>query len=296
MKRFISVLLVGMMLMLLAVPCFAADTAKFIVRVVSETNSEVVISVDYDGGASFACYDFELKYNEKKLSVKSAVDGDGYYAFEKNVKSNDGAAMSAINSKSNPIKATMATTEPFKAVKGNDLVKVTFKKLSKDKITSSDISLKFTNCQTADFGNLKTDVKISISASSDTNTTASTVKTTVKTTDKATDKTTDKASDKTTVSGAVDPSKQSETSETVSAQTNENDTPSQGEDVQLPDDVEVNGSDADTEAESTDENTNKQNVNKIIVVAAAALCMIIIIVAVCIYVAKKTKVSSEEQD
>lgn len=275
MKRFVSVLLTVLMIFMLAVPAFAADAAKFRINVVSETDNEISITIDYEGGATFSCYDFELKYNAKKLSVKTAFDGAGFDAFSKNTKLNGGAVISTINSNSNPIKATCATTEPFKVVNGKDLAVINFKKLSSDKVSASDISLVFTNCQTAEFKDVKTVVESGLSGKTDGGASTSADKNTAA---NKTDAETDAAVSKAQSTGKDASEAQADNAADQTADT--------WHCVQDGDRVTSDNEDAETENE---EGSNK----KVIVVAAAAVCMLFVIAAVCVYVVKKTKKDDE---
>lgn len=275
MKRFVSVLLTVLMIIMLAVPVFAADTAKFRINVVSETDNEISITIDYEGGATFSCYDYELKYNAKKLSVKTAFDGAGFDAFSKETKMNGGAIISTINSNSNPIKGTCATTEPFKVVNGKDLAVINFKKLSSDKVSNSDISLVFTNCQTADFKDVKTVVESDLSGKTDGGASNPADKNTAA--DK-TDAETDAAASKIQSTGK-------DNSEALS-----DDITDQTADTWHC--VQDYGTDT---AENEDEIIDNEDGNskKVIVVAAAAVCMLFIIAAVCVYIVKKAKKDDE---
>lgn len=165
MKRFISVIIAAAVFMLSAVCAFAVTpTAKFSVNIVSETDTSLKISVDYEGGAEFNCFDFEIKYNDKLLRAEKAYDGNGMDAFSKQTKLDGGATISSANPAANPLKATFATTMPFKPVDGKDLFIVEFTKLSESSVKESDIELKFTNCQTGDFSEVNTSVEYKIEA------------------------------------------------------------------------------------------------------------------------------------
>lgn len=158
MKKTVSVILTLLMLFVLALPCFAAGSVSFSISTVSDNDSELVVSVNYDGGSSFQNIDFEMDYNSEKLRPTEAYEGDGLTEFVLSTKKSGGNAISMINKDSNPIKGVMATTSPFKPVKGKDLFIVKFQKLSEDSVSDGDLSLKFTNCQ-LDYENLKTEIK-----------------------------------------------------------------------------------------------------------------------------------------
>lgn len=265
MKKLISVLLMCAISVLLAVPCFAANTAKFNINVVSESNREIEISIDYEGGTAFACYDFEMEYNAEKLKVSSAIEGNGWDSFAKNTKLNGGAVISTINSNGDPIKGTCATTEPFKVVNGKDLVVVKFIKQTKDKINASDIKLKFTNCQTSDFQNIKVSVTNSLA-------------TAVSDTDAGT--------------SAEKKTEENNTAKTDKSESTDKNILTSEEQVT---DIENTVGESETVSELSEQNEENINGNskKIVVVASAAVCMLFIIVGVCAYVAKKAKNDAE---
>ena len=264
MKKLISIFLMCVISVLLAVPCFAANVSKFNINVVSESNKEIKISIDYEGGTAFACYDFEIEYNTKKLNVSSAIEGTGWDNFAKNTKRNGGAVISTINSNVYPIKGTCATTEPFKVVDGKDLVVVTFTKQTKDKIEASDITVKFTNCQTFDFQNIKASVTNSLAAA---------------------------VSDTDDGSSAEKQTEENNTEKTDESVNSEN-IPSESE--EKVEDTEIAVGESETASELIKQNEeNNDNSKKIVVIAAAAVCMLFIIIGVCAYVAKKAKNDAE---
>lgn len=270
MKKLISILSAAAIMLMLAVPCFAAGTAKFSINVISETDTQLSISIDYEGGSAFACYDFELKYNDKKLSVVSAIEGDGWERFAKDSKINGGAVISSINPTDNPIKGTCATTNPFVVIDGKDLALITFKKLVKEKVTSSDITLKFTNCQTVEFETLKTDIK---SMLADTPVTSASSGLTDK-------KTENSVSQSNGTEATPSEDKNSESKDDVSADVN-------------PDLTEKEVGEELSAAETENNSENTSNTKKIVVVAAAAICMVFVIAAVCVYLIKKSKNDGE---
>lgn len=266
MKKIISLFLAALTVFILAVPCFGASTVQFEVKFVSEDNGKAEITLDYAGGSSFCALDFEIKFNDKKLKCDSAVSGDGVDAFAKYVQKSGGAILTPMmNATSNPVKGSMASTIPFKAVNGRDICIVTFKKLGKEKISADDISVTITNCTTEDGTVLKTSVKNTMS----TVTTSATAKITQT---KATSVTS--AKDKKT-SASV--SKSETTLSTVTS-------------------VTESSTDTKTTETTKPAEPQKNNTKKIVTVGAATLCMVFIIVAVCIYVVKKTKKQDGEAE
>lgn len=280
MRKILSVLLAASIAFMLAIPCFAIKAAKFSVKTVSETDGEIVVSVDYEGGSTFSCFDIEMTYNEKKLKVTEAYDGDGLEAFIRDAKKNEGAMVaSVINKDKNPIKDSMAITASFRVVDGKDLFVAKFKKLSKDKVTADDIDVKFTNCATQ-----TEKVQASVSNLIGGGTAASKAPV--------------------TTSKAVQPSKSPENS---TAQTDKTENKS---DTTVSEKTDVKSSEASSEIKTDptsqegsenaeqelvteeiqpDETAKTDNTKKIIVVAAAVVCVLFVIAAVCVYISKKKK-------
>lgn len=266
MKKFISIFLAALTVFILAIPCFGASPVQFEVKLVSEDNGKAEISLDYAGGSSFCALDFEIKYNDKKLKCDSAVSGDGADAFAKYVQKSGGAILTPVmNATLNPIMGSMASTIPFKAVNGRDICIVTFKKLSKEKISADDITVTVTNCTTDDGTVLKT----SVTNTMGTVTTAATAK---PTRTKATSVTS--AKDNKTSASA---SKSETASSTVTSLTE-------------------SSANSETTETTKPAEPQKNNTKKIVTVGAAALCMAFIIAAVCIYVVKKTKKQDGETE
>jgi len=283
MKKILALLLIVPMIFALAVPSFAAKTVKFSVRTVSETDSEIVISVDYESGTPFNCFDIEVTYNEKKLKVLEAYDGDGLDAFVRYAKKNEGAvSASTVNKDTNPIKDSMAITSAFKVIDGKDLFVAKFKKLSKDKITANDIKVVFTNCATETekiqasvvntIGGGSTDGKVTSAAAKPTadNKTEKTV---------SAEKTSAEDNKETT---SVNDNKQESTSSELTSEQSETVT-----DVSADNKSETAEEISDSVTEITAEKQN--NTKKIIIISASAICLLFVIVAVCIFVSKKAK-------
>lgn len=252
MKKTASVLLAFLMLFVMILSCAAANPAKFSVNIVSESDTELVVSLDYDGGSSFQNFDFELKYNADKLKAKEAYDGDGSAAFQMYAKKNGGNAISIVNKDINPIKGAFAVTVPFKVVQGKDMFIFSFQKLSKQSVTKGDISVNFTTCQLDD-----TDVQVTVSlpfADGSSGSTASGSSTTLQKSEVAT-------ADTELVTADVSDS---------AAETAED---TEGEALAAEDD------------ETAEENNN--SAKKVIWVVAAAACMVIIITGVVVFLRKK---------
>lgn len=132
--------------MSLCVAAFAADSAKFAVNVVSENDTKATVTIDYEGGLSFNCLDFEVELSDR-VNVMNCDKGAGMRNFLINHDDNhDDISASSLNADSNPIKFSFISITAFKAENGKDLLTITLKKNSADKLTSKDVKLTVTNC------------------------------------------------------------------------------------------------------------------------------------------------------
>lgn len=273
MKRLVSLLLATAMLFMLAIPSFAVKAAKFSMKPVSETDNEIVLSIDYEGGSTFNCIDFEINYNEKKLKPTEAYDGDGLEAFIRDLKKQGGAGASAINKDSKPIKGSMAVTSMFKVVNGKDLFVIKFKKLAKDKVSTDDVEIVFTNCASE-----SEKVKASVSNQLGGGTAGSSTSVVSK----------PSASTKKEVVSSVN--KPDENSKTETTATNENSETKTPAEEQTSVNTERVTADTNHGVPDIEEKTVVQkpdNAKKTIGITAVALCIILVIVAVCVYISKK---------
>lgn len=266
MKKTVSVFLTLLMLFALALPCFAENPAEFSINIISESDKELAVSVNYDGGSTFQNIDFELKYDYKKLKPTEAVDGDGLTEFIIYTKKNSGNAISMINKDVNPIKGVMATTVPFKVVQGKDLFVIKFQKLSKAKATDGDLSLKITNCQ-LDYVNIKTTVSSPWTGG-----------TTAKTT------TTTQNSVATEKSNAASTAQNSEVTQTPLSQLND-----VSEQPEISDEYELTDI-QDTEQKTAD---TKTNVKKAVWIPALVICILFVAVAAAVFINRKKENNKE---
>lgn len=146
MKKIISFFIAAIMTCCLCLPAFAAQSATFAVNVVSEDNSKAVVSIDYEGGAAFNCLDFEIKLSSK-VSVEKSATGAGLRNFKIYTEDTEGGAvLTSFNKDVNPMMFTFASISGFKAVNGKDLLVLTLKKTSADKLKADDVKLNVTNC------------------------------------------------------------------------------------------------------------------------------------------------------
>ena len=143
MKRIISIFVTAVIAMSLCVAAFAADSAKFAVNVVSENDTKATVTIDYEGGLSFNCLDLEVELSDR-VSVMNCEKGAGLRNFMINHDSKD--MVLSFNDTTNPIGFAFASIVEFKAENGKDLLTITLKKNSADKLTSKDVKLTVTNC------------------------------------------------------------------------------------------------------------------------------------------------------
>lgn len=143
MKRIISIFVTAIIAMSLCVTAFAADSAKFAVNVVSENDAKAIVTIDYEGGLSFNCLDFEVELSDR-VSVTSCDKGAGMRNFL--INHMDDGIVSSFNDTTNPIGFAFASIVAFKAENGKDLLTITLKKNSADKLTAKDVKLTITNC------------------------------------------------------------------------------------------------------------------------------------------------------
>lgn len=267
MKRIISVLLVLIMAAGLCVSAFAAnETAGFLVNILSESDTEAMVSIDYNGGQSFNSLDFEVKLSER-VALKSCANGAGLRNFKiyvSDLESGD-LTLSSFNKDNNPIKFTFATTLMFKAVNGKDLLTLTITKKSAAKLTADDVMLTVTNCGVSEADGSTANVKTSVIQignvqSGETLQSPNQIGTAA-----------EKTGTPVPVSGVTSVSQESATGESELSQSEES--------VELITD----------EGENSIEQSKTSDKRKIIIVAAAAFCLVIVIAATVIYITKKSK-------
>lgn len=273
MKKIISIIIAAVMAFCLCLPAFAAQSATFAVNVVSEDNTKAVVSIDYEGGTAFNCLDFEVTLSSR-VSVEKCATGAGLrnfkiYADDLNANLGDTVIMS-FNKDSNPIKFTFASISGFKAVNGKDLLILTLKKTSADKLKADDVKLTVINCgisgSTTDSVITAEAKIIPIGSSADIKTSAAAGQAGT-----AVDKT--NASVKTTATSAV----------TTTA-----------------DSSELSAESTTSVAESTSDKNGENNgtkitdKKKIVIVGAAALIVLAIIVVGVVVIAKKYKKEDAE--
>lgn len=166
MKKLISVIIcLLMVLSLLPFTVSAADEIDFTLRIKEETDNELTLTLDYDGGTGFSALDIDITFDRIRLELKSCTKGEGYTAFEKYLDEQNAASISSINSNGNPVKVSMANTLGFKSVNGKkSVVTLKFAKVPGTKFAKEDVTLEFTNCQTSSFTDIKVNFDYDLAA------------------------------------------------------------------------------------------------------------------------------------
>ena len=264
MKRIISIFVTAVIAMSLCVAAFAADSAKFAVNVVSENDTKATVTIDYEGGLSFNCLDFEVELSDR-VNVMNCDKGAGMRNFLIN---HDDISASSLNADSNPIKFAFISITAFKAENGKDLLTITLKKNSADKLTSKDVKLTVTNCGVSGSdSSTVTDIKsTAIQIGNETGEVTAAAPGQAGT-----------AAPKTTVASATTEVTTVNDGETTTAE----DTKTDSEDRELT-----------PETEETKKSTADKK--KIVIIAALAAATLAVIVAAVVYIVHKTKNSTVE--
>lgn len=264
MKRIISIFVTAVIAMSLCVAAFAADSAKFAVNVVSENDTKATVTIDYEGGLSFNCLDFEVELSDR-VNVMNCDKGAGMRNFLIN---HDDSGASSLNADSNPIKFAFISITAFKAENGKDLLTITLKKNSADKLTSKDVKLTVTNCGVSGSD---------MTGSTDIKSTAIQIGNEMGEVTAAAPGQAGTASPKTTAASATTEVTTVNDGETTTAE----DTKTDSEDRELT-----------PETEETKKSTADKK--KIVIIAALAAATLAVIVAAVVYIVHKTKNSTVE--
>ncbi|MBQ7549083.1 MAG: LPXTG cell wall anchor domain-containing protein [Clostridia bacterium] len=123
------------------ISAFAADVPTFSLNVKSETDSEVVVTVNLDSG-EFKAIDLALQANSAISGCKNAGISSAVKDF-RNDSEERGNVMSSASNK-DTMKFSMATVEAYKTV--GSVVEFTLSKAAAAKITKDDVSLVVTSC------------------------------------------------------------------------------------------------------------------------------------------------------
>ena len=160
MKKVLCFVCVCVMIMLTTVTSSAADDAKFKLKLVSETDTQAVVSLDYEGGASFAAIDFTVEPNKDKAEVTKIEDGKGMLSFKMQTQ----LVISQPNVKNGQGLVSAAMMPGYRNVDGEDLFVITLKKLTKEALTADDIKIVFSNCQDSSTNNINPVVTYELSS------------------------------------------------------------------------------------------------------------------------------------
>ena len=269
MKKIITLIVSVAILLLSCVTASAESVANFNVTLVSETDKEAVITIDFVGGTGFSGLDFDMTVNSSKVKVTGAEKGAGFANFE----SQGGTAFAIININSDPIKATALTLNSFRIVDGKDIFRITLKKLTKENLTAGDIVVDITNCVDS------AQQPIRVSLTTDLQGSSSAAATTTTTTTAATEKTTETASS----------ASQTDTDTSVLTNSVEG-TSGEVIDIENPSDDEYVPEDALDDTDGEDDGKS----NTPIIIAVAAVVLAAGIVAVVLVVMKKKKSTDGE--
>lgn len=172
MKKLISLVISVVMVMLTVVTASAANVAKFNITLVSETDKEAVVSIDFNGGTGFSGFDFDVQLDSKRVEVVSAENGKGFLNFQKQAS----AAFALINPDSNPVKGTMVAMPAYRNVEDSkELFVITLKKLSKEPLTNDDFKIVITNCVDSNYNIIETSLTTDLQGTVASDTTSSAV-------------------------------------------------------------------------------------------------------------------------
>ncbi len=272
MKKIISVILSFALIAITAVTASAAGIAKFNINLVSETDKEAVVSIDFEGGTAFSGLDFEVIFDSKRVKIISAEKGNGFDKFS----DQSDAAFAMINKDINPAKATLVTVTPFRVVEGKDLFVIKLKKLSKETLSNNDFKIVITNCIDGSQQVIKTSVTTDLQGA---------------------------ASSQTTTSQAAAPSQSQGKKPAAQASTSSISSSSSTPAVAVEEPIYTNGIEPDSEvidteneiAEQKEEETKDTDFSgKTVVVITGALVFVALAVAISIVLIKKKKPEIEE--
>lgn len=154
MKKIMSLIVSVVLVMLTCVTASAEGLAKFNITLVSETDKQAVVTIDFNGGTSFSGFDFEVKLNKERVEVVSAEKGKGFEAY----RGQADAAFAEINPEADPVKGTMAIIPAYRNIESKDLFVITLKKLSEEPLTNDDFKIIVTNCVDASLAAIDTSV------------------------------------------------------------------------------------------------------------------------------------------
>ncbi len=166
MKKVISVAIcLVMVLSMIPMTALAVDEIDFTLRIKSETDSDLILTLDYDGGTGFSALDMEISYDRIRLELKSCEKGEGYMRFTDRLSKKGEMSICSINPKDNPIKIGMANITGYEAIDNEkSLIVLKFAKVPGTKFTKEDVKIEFTNCQTGVPADIEVNFKYDLTA------------------------------------------------------------------------------------------------------------------------------------
>ncbi len=166
-KVFAAVLCMLMIASFIPFTVSAADTAAFKICVAAQDSKSITITLDCANNAGFCAFDASIKYNNLKLSLEDCQFASGFAAFKQYVDSQSGMTIFNANSDVNPVRISIATTVPFKAINGDGaIIKIRFSKIEDANVSESDIVLNIENCQNENFEDIRTSVAYDLTTGS----------------------------------------------------------------------------------------------------------------------------------
>lgn len=144
MKKILCLISAVVVIILSCVTASAVGETKLELRIVSESESQVVFSLNFVSGTPVGAMDFDVNVNSNKLKVTKIIDGEDLL----NVKLQSGLAVSTSNVDKVPASVTFAMIPGFGSSNGSEMFVITAKKLTNDKVAAGDIKIISSNCTT----------------------------------------------------------------------------------------------------------------------------------------------------
>lgn len=272
MKKFISLIVSVVLIMLTVITASAAEEAFLNVTLVSETEKDAVVTVDFNRGVGFSAMDMEFSLDDKRVSVVSVEEGKGFANFSKK----SGTAFAMIGDDMSKPRASFVTIEPFRVVDGKDLLIIKIKKLSPETLSYKDFNVEITNYANAQAQELPLD-KVSVTTDlqgvTDTQTTSAAVVPSEKTED-----TTTQATSATKIDITND------TGDTI------------GSVIEVEKEDEVENGIEDPSEDVPEENGDKKDTGSdLIIIAVVAVVFVAVVSGIAVVVMKKKKTTENEE-
>lgn len=136
----LAVILVAGLVPMAQINAVAADVPTLSLNVVSETNSEVKVTINLDSG-SFLAADVSLKLNNSNFTCTAAYGSDELFDFETELKKDTKNSNACVDAAfKDTMKCSVATTKAYNKV--GPIFVFTFKKAASTKLVKADIELK----------------------------------------------------------------------------------------------------------------------------------------------------------